>query len=216
MYKRTLFIFVLILMVVPFSLVAQSKEIQFSTSALNSSSYNRIKNHLEYEVRISLPIVEWISLRPGIGYSQYKHYWNKRDFEYRGTVYTSRNGQLWRNHRLMIDGLIFPSKNFYFGTGTGIEFIYVKRILFPGWTSFWVDSEDIVREAYKEEEEKSKICFTSNLVIGWEQPVWRAISLMLEGKYKFTIVGKKLTDTNDSIVSQFSFYVGIGISFDKD
>ncbi|MBD3291238.1 hypothetical protein GF337_20725 [candidate division KSB1 bacterium] len=113
----------------------------------------------------------------------------------------------------MIDGLIFPSEKFYFGAGSGIERIYVKRILFPGWTSFWIDSEDIVREGYKEEDEKSKICFSCNLVIGWEQPVWRAISLMLEGKYKYTIVGKKLTDTNDSVVSQFSFYVGIGIGF---
>ncbi len=187
--------------------------VQLKLSGLNSSSYERINNHVEFGATISFPIANRLFFGPEIGYFQYKHYWNSRSLEYRGTTYTSRNGQLWRNYSL-VPTLLFQSyQHFYIGTGMGIDVIYVKRILYTGWRSFWIDQNDNVIEVWKEKFDKTKICLAGSILAGWEQPIWRNFSILIEGKYKITFVDEELTNTKDSKLGLFSVFFGSSFKF---
>ena len=214
-HKLNFLITTMLILLDVFSLSAQSrkKSLQLKISGINFSSYERIKNHAEFRAAISFPITSWLTLRHEIGYYQYKHYWNPRSFEYRGTTYTSRNGQLWRDYSFISSLLVHPYRYFYFGTGIGIDMIYVKRIFYTGWTSFWVDQNDNVIEVWKEKFDESKICFSGCFISGWEQPIWRNISFIIEGKLKMIAVGDDLTGTNDSTMKIFSVFFGSSIKF---
>ena len=199
--------------VFPLSAQSSKKSVQINLSGINFSSYNRIKNHVEFGSALSFPIANRLSFRPEIGYFQYKHYWNSRSLEYRGTTYTSRNGQLLRNYSLIPAIFVHPYKRFYLGTGMGIDIIYVKRIVYTGWRSFWVDQNDNVIEVWKEKYDKTKICIAGSIIAGWEQPIYRAFSVFIEGKYKMVFAGDDLTGTNDSNVRIFSVFLGSSVKF---
>ena len=207
-------IILILLNVRPLSAQSEKKSLQLKISGINCSSYERIKNHAEFGAAISFPIINRLTLRHEIGYYQYKHYWNSRSLEYRGTTYTSRNGQLWRNYSLIPTILIQPHQRFFLGTGMGIDIIYVKRILYTGWRSFWIDQNDNVIEVGKEKYDKTKICFAGSIIAGWEQPIVRNISILIEGEYKIIFAGDDLTDTNDSIVKLFSVFFGISFNIE--
>lgn len=197
------------------TLSAQSskKAIQLKISGLNFSSYERINNHVELGAAISFPITNRLLLRPEFGYYQYKHYWNYHSLEYRGTTHTSRNGQLWRNYSLMPTFLLQIYRHFYFSTGMGIDVVYVKRILYTGWRSFWIDQNDNVVEVWKEKFDKTNICLAVSISAGWEQPIWRNVSILIEGKLKITFAGEELTNTKDSKVGLFSVVFGSSYRF---
>ena len=218
MIKRFNFIFVIaiILNILYASILSaqlNKESVQFKISGVNFSSYERIKNHAEFETSVSLPITNRLLLRHEIGYYQYKHYWHARSFEYRGTTYTARNGQLWRDISIIPNLLFYFWKNLYSGIGTGVDIIYVKRILYTDWRTFWVNYKDEVIEVGKEESEQTKVCFSGNIITGWEKTVWLNISFILEGKYKIIIANKELTDTNDSIVQSFTILLGLEYKF---
>ena len=120
-------VMILLLNVFPLSAQYRKKSIQLKLSGINFSSYDRIKNHAEFGAVLSFPLANRLTFRHEIGYYQYKHYWNYRSLEYRGTTYTSRNGQLWRNYSFIPTILVHPYQHFYLGTGMGIEIIYIKR-----------------------------------------------------------------------------------------
>jgi hypothetical protein len=218
MFQKYKLIFLLTMMLTISSiaiLFAQSRQkaIQLKISRLNFSSYERVKNHVEFEMALSFPVANRLTFRPEIGYYQSKHYWNYRSLEYRGTTYTSRNGQLWRNNSLIPTLLFQPYQHFYLGTGMGIDIIYVKGILYTDWRSFWIDQNDNVIEVGKETYHKTKICFAGSINVGWEQPVWRNISIFIEGKYKIIFAGNDLTGTSDSKVMTFSVFMGSSFRF---
>lgn len=215
-YKLNFLMTMLLIILNVCTLPAQprKKSLQLKISGINFSSYERIKNHAEFGAAISFPFANRLTFRHEIGYFQYKHYWNSRSFEYRGTTYTSRNGQLWRNYSLIPTLLVQPHQHFYFGTGLGIDIIYVKRILYTGWRSFWIDQNDNVIEVGKEENEKMKICFAGSSTTGWEQPIWRNFSVFIEGKYKIALTGELLTGINDSNVKSFSVFLGISFNIE--
>jgi len=206
-------IMLILLKLCPLSAQSEKKSLQLKISGINFSSYERINNHAEFGVAISFPLANRLTFRQEIGYYQYKHYWNYRSLEYRGTTYTSRNGQLWRNYSLIPTLLIQPHQHFYFGTGMGIDVIYVKRILYTGWRSFWIDQNDNVIEVWKEKFDKTKICFAGSIIAGWEHPICRNFSVFIEGKYKIMFTGDDLTGANDSTVGIFSVFIGSSVSF---
>lgn len=199
--------------VFPLSAQSSKKSVQINLSGINYSSYERIKNHVEFGSALSFPIANRLSFRHEIGYFQYKHYWNSRSLEYRGTTYTSRNGQLLRNFSLIPAILAHPYQHFYLGAGIGIDIIYVKRILYTDWRSFWIDQDDNVIEVWKEKYDKTKICFAGSIIAGWEQPILRNVSIFIEGKYKMVLAGDDLTGTNDSNVKIFSVFLGSSVKF---
>ena len=203
-----------IINVFPLSAQSSKKSVQINLSGINFSSYNRIKNHVEFGSALSFPIANRLSFRPEIGYFQYKHYWNSRSLEYRGTTYTSRNGQLWRNFSLIPAVLAHPYQHFYLGAGIGIDIIYVKRILYTDWRSFWIDQDDNVIVVGKETYDATKICFAGSILAGWEQPVWRNFSVFIEGKYKLESAGDYLTGTTDSNIQSFSVFLGISFNIE--
>ncbi|MBC8184954.1 hypothetical protein H8E88_28000 [candidate division KSB1 bacterium] len=211
-----IFIFTIILNVLYAAILSaqlNKRSLQFKISGINFSSYERIKNHAEYVTSVSLPISNRFLLRHEMTYYQYKHYWNPRSFEYRGTTYTARNGQLWRDISISSNLCFYFWKKLYSGIGPGIDFIYVKRVLYTEWRAFWVNYKDEVIEVGKQESEQTKICFSNTIITGWEKTVWRNVSFILEGKYKIIIAGKELTDTDDSIVQSFSLIVGFEYKF---
>lgn len=192
----------------------RKKSLQLKISGINFSFYERIKNHAEFGAAISFPFSNRLTFRHEIGYFQYKHYWNSRSLEYRGTTYTSRNGQLWRNYSLIPTIVIQPHQHFYFGTGLGIDIIYVKRILYTGWRSFWIDQNDNVIEVDKEKYDKTKICFSGCFVSGWEHYIWGNLCFIIDGKYKMTAVGDDLSGSKDSVIHLFSILIGLSFHFD--
>jgi hypothetical protein len=204
---------VLLFNLYPISAQTRKKSLQLKISGINFSLYESIQNHAEFGAAISFPVANRMTFRHEIGYFQYKHYWNSRSLEYRGTTYTSRNGQLLRNYSLIPAIFVHPYKRFYLGTGMGIDIIYVKRIVYTGWRSFWVDQNDNVIEVWKEKYDKTKICIAGSIIAGWEQPIYRAFSVFIEGKYKIVFAGDDLTDTNDSNVRIFSIFLGSSITF---
>ncbi|HDQ00067.1 MAG TPA: hypothetical protein ENN22_12890 [bacterium] len=68
-------------------------------------------------------------------------------------------------------------------------------------------------EVGKETYDKTKICFAGNIIAGWEQPVWRNFSVLIEGKYKIAFAGEELTNTKDSKVGLFSIVFGSSYRF---
>lgn len=192
---------------------SNQQAIQLKISGLSFSSYERINNHVEFGASISFPVASRLMFRPEIGWYQYKYYWNYRSLEYRGTTYTSRNGQLWRNYSL-VPTLLFPLyQHCYLGMGMGMDIVYVKRILYTGWRSFWIDQNDNVIEVWKEKFDKTKVCLAGSLSAGWERPVWRNFSILIESKYKITFAGEELTNTKDSKVGLFSIVFGSSYRF---
>ena len=191
---------------------AQSSGFQLRVGAANPYSEERIDIHGEYGFGISKRLSQKFVLRLDGSYYQYKHYWNQHDFEYRGTVYTCRNAQLWRDHGLDITGAVYPYKHLYFGVGVGVDRIYVKRILYRDYSPFWVDLNDDVH-AISQEEEKTKYCFSLGSVLGLEQPLWKKLALLIEGRYKLLFAEPSLTDTDSANVSAVSVWVGIKYGF---
>ncbi len=214
--KKFLFLILCIVILIKTTvLTAQfnNRSIQVQISNVNTSSYDRIKKHAEYCTAITYPVSKLISIRLAINYFQDKYYWNKRNFEYQGTTYNSRNGQLWREHSYIASLMFNLFKNIYSGVGIGIDNIYVKRITFPGWISYYVDSNDNVKLGYRKEYKKTNNCLSSCLFLGWQQPLWRNIILMIEGKFRFIKTSRQITDTNDSKINMYNLSGGIAINF---
>jgi hypothetical protein len=212
----SIFIFVFLLNIFCASVLpaqVSKNSIQFKLSGINFSSYERVKNHVEFESSVLLPISNQFKIRHEIGGYQYKHYWNPRSFEYRGTSYSARNGQLWRDISINSNFLFYFSENLYAGIGPGMNFIYVKRIIYTDWRTFWVNYNDEVIEVGKKKSKQTKVCFSSNIMVGWERTVWRNISFILEGKYKIILLGQELTGTDNSIIHSFSLLSGFEYNF---
>lgn len=169
----------------------------------------RIGNHEEYRSGLALGLASSFSLLLEGRYYQYKYYWNRRDFEYRGTIYTSRNAQLWRDHGLSVGLVVHPFKRFYTGLIPGVNRIYVWRIVYEYLFSFWVNSQDQVYEIGRKEEKETKLSFSIGVVTGWEQPLWRKLSLLFEGRYDILFVDRDFAGTNSANLRSLSIWIGL-------
>lgn len=215
-YRVHTFLLIIFIILITSTISAQIKNIQFKVSGFNTSSYQRIKSHTQHVLAITFFITKSACLCLESGYYQDKYYWNERNFEYCGTSYTSRNAQLWRDHSLLISVLFSTYKNFYFGAGIGFDRIYITRILFSGWRSFWVDPQDNVIAIFKEEEEKKKISFAGSFMFGWEQPFWRNFSRTMDNNHFFYYRSQITTPhiySNYTILTPLGSKTSLGIDY---
>ena len=152
----------------------------------------KIGEHANYsaffQIRLS---ADWhIRIQPEF-YTSTK-YLNQYEYEYQGTTYIARDGQLWKNHILNIEVKNGLFKNVYWGAGMSGHLIKFKKVVHnPFWPIRYMGSHGMEPNII-EDRDIYLVRFGLCGLLGWEQSIWNKLGLLVEMRYSLIFMGDEL------------------------
>lgn len=146
-------------------------------------------------------------------YWQKKYYGSQWIQEYRGTTYTARDAQLWRDTGLSLGINRTLYKGLYLGSGIDINLIKFKRIThFPLWPIIYIWTGNVYPNIIEDRDLSfGRIGLSQSL--GWEFKVVHNIIGIVELRYKYLFAGRDFGFGALSLLESYAFNAGFKYQF---
>jgi hypothetical protein len=171
-----------------------------------------IRGHAVFGAFAEVPLSKTMAVRVEGEYSQSKSSSPWVDFEYKGTVYTALQSQVWRNWSLGAGILTRVSPVGRLGAGAGLELIDVHRVSYNSdwifWVNFYEDNVNLVESNVLDESE-TFLRPSAYVMADFERNLISSFSLVAGLRYKLIFVGEKYGHTALDTENTYSISVGI-------